>query len=406
MNIKQAKIAIIGGSIAGCAMAITLRRMGCAVDVYERSPTTLAARGAGIILPEQLQRLLLDMGYLPEGFPGFQLQQRDWIVDDGSAAGKRLWRQQVSGVANNWGSLWQALKADIPNDNYHIATRLVDFTNSPAGVRFTLSDGTEHDADLLIAADGYRSLIRERMEWGSESDYAGYVLWRGSVPLDRIRDKQLLKQLTADASWLSVCYSGGHAVIYLMPSGADGVGDANLSVNWAVYTPPPAQHDFSRPTSIAAGSVSAALYAQLDDLLRDSFPAQIEALLRLTRRDEISIQPIYDELAIRFADQRVLFCGDAGGVVRPHTASGATKALQDALALARLAVEIEDLDALLAAYDDERVRACNALVDTGRRIGRAQVENTPNWSAMSEIELQAWNAATFQGTQIYLYPDT
>ncbi len=406
MNIQRAKIAIIGGSIAGCAMAITLRRMGCSVNVYERSPTALADRGAGIILPQQLQMRLLAEAYLPQDFHGFILQKRDWIIDDGSEMGKRLWRQDVSGIANHWGALWRALKASLPSANYHAGTSLVDFSNTPKGVHYTLSDGSENQADLLIAADGYRSLIRERMSWGSESDYAGYVLWRGNFPATRVNDTALLEQLKADASWISVCYHGGHAVIYLIPSGQNDNTSDDLSINWAVYTPPPADIDFTSPTSISAGSVTAELYAQLDDLLRTSFPPQIEALLRHSRREEISIQPIYDELAIRFAEDRILFCGDAAGVVRPHTASGATKALQDAFALQRLSADTEDLDVLLAAYDRERVQECNSLVETGRRIGRAQVEDTPDWSGMTEDTFRQWNESTFQGKQIYLYPDT
>ena len=92
--------------------------------------------------------------------------------------------------------------------------------------------------------------------------------------------------------------------------------------------------------------------------------------------------------------------------MRPHTASGATKALQDAFALQRLSADTEDLDVLLAAYDRERVQECNSLVETGRRIGRAQVEDTPDWSGMTEDTFRQWNESTFQGKQIYLYPDT
>lgn len=44
-------VAIIGGSIAGCAAAIALRRVGCEVTVYERSRGTLEDRGAGIGMP-------------------------------------------------------------------------------------------------------------------------------------------------------------------------------------------------------------------------------------------------------------------------------------------------------------------------------------------------------------------
>ena len=101
-----------------------------------------------------------------------------------------------------------------------------------------------------------------------------------------------------------------------------------------------------------------------------------------------------------------MLIGDAGTVSRPHTGSGATKALQDALALEQLAQEHSDWDDLLAAYNTERVEVGRSLVEMGRRIGRAQVEETPDWGSMSPHDFEAWTEATLAGEQLYLYGDT
>ena len=43
------RVAIAGGAIAGCTVAVELGRLGCAVTVFERSSGRLEARGAGIV---------------------------------------------------------------------------------------------------------------------------------------------------------------------------------------------------------------------------------------------------------------------------------------------------------------------------------------------------------------------
>ena len=57
----------------------------------------------------------------------------------------------------------------------------------------------------------------------------------------------------------------------------------------------------------------------------------------------------------------------------------------------------------LAAYDAERCRAGRELVELGRRIGRAQVEETPEWASMTPEDFDAWTRATLAGHRLYLY---
>ena len=406
MSATKGRVAVIGGSLAGCAVASVFQRAGFDVDVYERTAIDLQGRGAGIVLPVHLQTQLIMNGFLPENYAGCPLQQRDWIVDDKSIEGRTLWQQDVSASTHHWGALWRKLRAGIADNHYHNDAELLDYDNTRDGVTFRLSNGQERHVDLLVAADGYRSKVRELMPWGSESDYAGYVLWRGNFEESRALDRTSINRMDTSRSWLSVCYPGGHSVVYMIPGLAGD--DAYLTerrVNWAIYTQPPHGLKLHEPTSVPEGGVDEALYSQLSDLLSSSFPPQIASLIRLSQREEVSIQPIYDELAVHFCDQRVMLAGDAAAVVRPHTASGATKALQDALAIEQLLAQHDDLDTLLNAYAQERLAACNTLVNIGRRIGKAQVEETPDWPSMTSTDFELWNASVFDGHFLYLYAD-
>ena len=77
---------------------------------------------------------------------------------------------------------------------------------------------------------------------------------------------------------------------------------------------------------------------------------------------------------------------------RPHTASGAVKGLQDAMALARLVGESGSLPEALAGYDAERPQAAAALVAVGRVFGTQQVLDTPDFHDMDQAGFDAWIA--------------
>ena len=116
--------------------------------------------------------------------------------------------------------------------------------------------------------------------------------------------------------------------------------------------------------------------------------------------------PICDELPGAYTSGRIALIGDAGSVTRPHTGSGATKAMQDALTIERLGGEHGNWDDVLAAYDADRTANGASVVALGRRIGRDQVEQTPPWSTMTHGDFEAWTAATLAGDNLYFYGDT
>lgn len=104
-----------------------------------------------------------------------------------------------------------------------------------------------------------------------------------------------------------------------------------------------------------------------------------------------------------YVGPRTLLIGDAATVARPHTGAGALKALQDALALERIAAAGGSWEQILAAYDAERRPVGNRTVELGQRLGQAQVLRTPDWSLMTPDLFPRWIADTLESRSSWAY---
>jgi 2-polyprenyl-6-methoxyphenol hydroxylase-like FAD-dependent oxidoreductase len=400
--VRGSRVGIVGGSIAGCATAIALRRLGCEVTVFERSAGELADRGSGIVVPLPLRDELVAANYLPARYRSCALAGRWWVIADGSPSGRQLWDQPGEAVANNWSVLWRSLRRQVPDHCYHRDARIDAVTDTGDGAEVATGSGVER-FDVVIGADGYRSVVRAQLNPGSAPRPAGYAMWRGNFAASRLDVTAAWEELLGSQRWVTVVFDGGHGLVYPIPD-FDGDG---LRVNWVIYSPWPAglALDEDEPDSIPPGRVPIPALADYQRLLERHVPARWRPLFD-SPSDEISLQPIYDETADRYAAGRIALVGDAATVARPHAASGATKALQDARLLEILGSEHREWAPLLGAYDADRSEFGRSIVELSRRIGLHQVERTPPWGEMTPDDFRAWTATILGGRPHYLYPET
>jgi hypothetical protein len=111
-----------------------------------------------------------------------------------------------------------------------------------------------------------------------------------------------------------------------------------MRVNWAIYAPTPPEPELSGPSSIPPGAVSSSVFAYLEHLRTEVIPPDLQPLFAGSH-DVVSIQPVYDVTVERYVDRRLALIGDASTLARPHTGSGATKAMQDAPRLEELGAD-------------------------------------------------------------------
>ncbi|MBT2482394.1 monooxygenase [Streptomyces sp. ISL-94] len=386
---RDGTVAVVGGSIAGCAFASAAARAGAGeVMVLERTRGRLADRGLGLCVHDERAAELTAVGALPAGIPAHRLTRRRWVVRDGGGPGGRVfWEQPFPFHSYHWGLLWRGLREATPDTVVYRQGAAVTGVTGAGGeerAEVRLADGAVERYDLVIGADGYRSVVREAVCAESRPHYAGYVCWRGNFDARRL-DVLGAGDWPAEAV-TTVCFPGGSCVVYRIP-GPDGP-----RVNWVLYAMPPrtARLPYDDPTSFPPGKVTEELTAHLGELLDREFPPYWAGVIALTEPADTFVQPIYDLETARTAAGRLLLAGDAATVVRPHNTSGAAKALQDAAAFASAWRRSGSWAELLHGYRAARGAAGRELVALARRLGRAQVERTPDWAAMDHTEAATW----------------
>ncbi|MZF58621.1 monooxygenase [Streptomyces sp. SID5594] len=388
------RIGVVGGSIAGCAAAIAGARAGADVTVYERSGAELQDRGFGIVIPPPLHRELVASGYLDARMETAPVATRVWLTrEPGGRSTRELARQSSPVTPCNWGLLWRSLRASAGAGavRYLQGEPVTSVGEGPDGRAVVTTARGEERYDIVVGADGHASRTRQLLAPGLTPEPAGYLVWRGAIPLSTLADHPRELELLRGA-WVTIGFPGGHGIFYLIPGGSRHPGAGGRLLAYAIYGRPPASPDADADPG-----------PYVRELAREHFPAAWAEIVGHGTHRTTACHPVADVQVPRAARAPLLLAGDAAGVSRPHTASGAVKALQDALCLERVLRDEPTVGAALERYADERTAAGAHLVELGRRMGRAQVEETPDWAAMGQEEVDVWFRGVLAGTRHYLY---
>jgi 2-polyprenyl-6-methoxyphenol hydroxylase-like FAD-dependent oxidoreductase len=242
------------------------------------------------------------------------------------------------------------------------------------GVTAVFADGSRATGDLLIAADGFRSTVREQFLPHAQPVYAGYVAWRALIPENDI--PHAVRASLFDR--LTFCIPRGElAVSYPVPARDGDTSDGHRAYNVVWYRPADPEtltalsidagghrHDTAIPPALIRPEILRSIKADAGRLLAPSI-ADIFA-----RAERPFFHPIYDHASPELAFGRVVLLGDAAFVARPHVGAGVTKAALDAACLADTIGSAGDkLDRALAHYSIERRRFGDWIVARGRDMG-------------------------------------
>ena len=154
---------IAGAGFAGLAAAIALRRRGWSVRVHERE-AQLRAFGAGIFIWENGQRVLQAIGAYEDvargahRAPGYETRRNGVNVSFQRINGANRFLLQTMTRQH----LYSAIIAAAQRESIEILVRSEAVGARPEGI-LELAGGRSLKADLVIAADGVRSAVRDSL---------------------------------------------------------------------------------------------------------------------------------------------------------------------------------------------------------------------------------------------------
>ncbi|KAI0827792.1 hypothetical protein F5Y06DRAFT_283550 [Hypoxylon sp. FL0890] len=226
---RKLKVAIIGGGPAGLATAIELSKLKF-VDwkLYEKKPA-ISEIGTGITIQRNTWRMLELMGaaqnlstedfFRPDDVNGHYQQHRNGrtgqLVDNQRPRADTPPHQHPCRAHR--AKLQQALLRAVDQSRIHVGKKLVRISRLDGGkkLRLVFEDGFVDDVDVLVGADGIRSVVRGFVFPDHRLSYTGATAYRTVVRLNEaMKINGIIRAATfwhgTDGKWVYTCPLAGN----------------------------------------------------------------------------------------------------------------------------------------------------------------------------------------------------
>lgn len=392
-------VSMIGGSIAGCLSALVFQNKGFDVQIIERSASSLSDRGAAVVVPNSLFSNLKSLNFIDQDTPHLNHKAVSFRVRRFGIDEDALWTLPTDVIALRWGHLYEQLRKRLDDDCYLSGVSVTDIKEVARGVTLSLNNGTSLTSDLVVAADGIHSTGREHV-WGNHSPhYSGYILWRGLLEETHIPTPEILEGVY----WAP--YNGGLAGAYFIANNKGDTAPGLRTLNWGIYDKMSLDvlatlvPEFSEANA-SAYRITDRGYKHLLALAEQHLP---KALGNVVLKTETPfIQPIVDIVPERLARGRTVLVGDASAVLRPHSASGISKAVQNVLALSEYVSQSDDLDRTISQWEAEQLETLHQQSRLTQSLGAGMVTEAPDWDRMAPEDMPKWWESMLAGKNWFI----
>lgn len=339
------KVVIIGAGIGGLTAAIALRQAGYEVEIYDRA-RELRPAGAGISLWSNGVKVLNRLGL------GEKISRIGGLMDRmeyRSLTGELLNDIDLTPLVEEVGQRpYPVARADLQNmlrESYPGEVKLncqcIGVEEDENGVTAIFADGHRTRGDLLIAADGIRSILRQYV-LGEEvqPNYGGYVNWNGLVAAS--------EDLAPKNTW--AIYVGEHKRASMMPVAGDRF--------YFFFDMPLPKEKAAQPGEVRS------------DLTQffTGWAEPVQALIRRLDPAKVNRVLIHDVGPIeRMVRGRVALLGDSAHATCPDLGQGGCQAMEDGLVLTQYLLTTNlGVEYALKRYEMERKERTSAVVQKAR----------------------------------------
>lgn len=344
-DLKNLDIAVVGAGYAGAAAAKALSLLGATVNVYEQAgqirevgagiglrPATMARfREWGI--DEAIRKVSSASDYFQiltgEGHP---IMQEEWPEKETYGETTRLIHR---------GDFIDALLGVLPAGMVHLGHKLAGIEDKGDRAVLTFVNGTTAEADLVIGADGIKSVVREQLFSDQEPVFSGEHAYRAVISADDAYGMVVDDNLRM--------YIGRGTKIYFLPLRHRNQVSFDITA--------------LNPDATWAPDVS------IEDLLEtvEGFDERIVRITGALDLATVNCRAVYDIDPVEaWHTDSVVLVGDAAHSMLHHQGQGANSAIQDAGALADTLREAPSLPEALALFQATR----KPVTDELQRISR------------------------------------
>ena len=312
---KRGRIAVVGAGPAGLTAALAGRLLGLDVHVYEQAPD-FKRIGGGIMLHSNGLRVLESLGALDSFAPYMRLTQKAHLM---TSDGRRLAGSNLAEIAVPHNETAIVLRYQLQEHllaateragvRPHFDHRLTSVTTADGGAVLRFADGSEETADVVVAADGMHSAVRESLGLPAKRVAIGEAYLRG-VAAVRTPESDIREIWAPDGRRFGICPLPGDETYFFCtaPLGRWQETVANHLPEWI-------------------------------ESWADYGPEVLNLLRNVPDWSRVNYSELHEVRMPRWHRPPVFVTGDAAHAMTPNLGQGANSSMVDSLVLMRMLAE-------------------------------------------------------------------
>ncbi|SDH47968.1 salicylate hydroxylase [Planococcus glaciei] len=349
------RIAIIGGGIGGASAAVALNAKGIRADVYEQAPE-LGEVGAGVGVRPPTVRCFKEWGLFESLEKVSTLSKHmEIIAGDDHLLIKEAWPVLTDDTSEAFArlihraDLLDTIVGAIPEGQLHLDHRCEAVIDHGDYAEVKFANGKTIEADLVIAADGIRSPVRNSVFESVQPVFSGYLAHRVLINTEESLG------MASDENILRIYVDGDNSCYFLPLHNRN-----QISVDVTV----PGKFEW-RPEITQ------------QDLLESmqGFGPTVRKVIENTKFEDIVSRPLCDlEPIDKWTTNTVALIGDAAHAMLHNQGQGANMAMQDGEALAKALAESDSVAEALQKYEEARKPIAQLYQKLSRMFPTEQAE--------------------------------